>query len=416
MRVLVTSARTPHALCAIRRFGELGLDVTAGDSTRISCGKYSRYTKRRLFYPHAYDDPEGFLAAIVRELEERPYDLLFPTFEEIFVFARFRDILSRLTTLHVVDYGSLLRIHDKASLASMARDLGVRAPRTESPASLDELASLAGGLQYPVVIKLRTGNNSTALQFGEGPDDTVRKFRKTAAFYRIPPESSPIVQEKISGELFYTLFLADRGELVGHCTYKPLLMFPEGGGTAFYREAVDAPEIVAISRTIIEKLQWHGFIGFDFIDPGDGGPPHLIDANPRPSPAYPLALASGIDFTRMVVEMTRGGRPGPPPRSRPGVRTKLLFVEVIWFGFQFAPGRGYFQRIRKALDVFRKRDFIPDVHRRDDRRPSFWLFLYVLYFLFWMNLVRPRTGGYMFGCNFNQEGTERIDPEWKGKP
>ena len=410
MRVLVTSSRTPHALAAIRRFGELGAEVTAGDSTRLSCGKHSRHTTRRLLYPHAHDDPGGFLEAVVRELRERPYDLLFPTFEEIFVLARHRDLIESLTKLHVMDYADLLRVHDKASLATVAPELGVRSPRTESPASLEALEAAAGALPYPVVIKLRDGNNATALQYGEGPEDLIRKFRKIVDFFGLPAEHFPIVQEKIEGNLLFTLFLADHGEMVGHCVYRPLRMFPEGGGTAFYRETVDDPGIVETSRRILEKLQWHGFLGLDFIDPGDGGAPYLIDANPRPSPAYGLGQASGTDFTKKVLEMTGGKRPGPAPAAKAGVRTKLLFVEVIWLAFQLMPGRGYFSRVRTVLEAFRKkREFIPDVHRSDDRSPSFWLFLYVHYFLFWVNVIRPKTGGFMFGCNFNQEATEDID-------
>jgi len=408
MNALITAARAPHALAMIRSFGEKGWRVTAGDSTRLSMGLYSRHVAKKLLYPEVTEKPKEFLQTILHELENTPYDLLCPTFEEIFLLARVRDKLDQLVPHLVPPYEELLALHNKASLAELCARHGVPSPMTLQPASLDELDAKADELAYPVVIKLAETNNSLGLNYADDAEQLRKRYRKLVNFFRLEPAQYPLVQQKIEGEILFSLFFADRGETVGQLIYRPLRMFPEGGGTAFYREAIRHERIERLAHDFIAKLNWHGFIGFDFIIDKNDGTPYLIDANPRPTPAYNTGLAAGIDFTQMLINLSTKKKPVPNLTPREGVRSKMLFVEILWFCFQFLPGKSYFRRVRDALSVFKKRVFVPDVHRRDDRLPSLILTLYTNWFMFVINTIKPRRGGFMYGCNYDRALANKV--------
>lgn len=408
MRILVTSARSPHALTAIREFGSRGWDVTATDCTSLGSGLYSRYVNKRIKWPNMTEQPERWIETCLDELKGGGYDLIFPTFEETFLVSRFRDELARYTNVIVESYEKMMRVHHKIKLTDLATSLGLDVPETWQPASPEELDGLKGDLPYPLVMKLPDANNSLGLCFCDDADSLVKAWNKLIKFYGLSGDRMPMIQRKIQGEIIFSLFLADRGRTVGQLIYEPLLMFPEGGGTAFYRQSARNEQAEELSFKLMADLEWHGFLGFDYIKDPDTGRSLLIDANPRPNPAFMTGQSAGVDFAGMVIEMVKGGKPKPMLEPKPGVRSKTWFVHWLWFSFQLMPGRNWWGRIRKAFKYFWIKGFVPDIHRSDDPKPSWIMALYVPYFMFVVNTLKPKTGGFMFGCNYDRFAAEKI--------
>ena len=347
--------------------------------------------------------------ALLGEVSTTHYDLLYPTFEETFLVSRFKDILSQYTQVLVSDYDLFMKLHHKGSLTQMALALGIPVPPTWQPKNIDDLESLAKQVPCPAVIKLPDVNNSLGLTFVDSKEQLIRKYKSLVKFFRLSGDRMPLVQKKIEGDLLFSLFLADHGKTVGSLIYKPLRMFPEGGGTAFYRESIRNEIAEQNGMKLIDKLNWHGYIGFDYILDPQTQEPYLIDANPRTNPAFQTGEAAGVDFTQMTIDLCTKKAPTPNLTPKECVRSKTLFVEIIWFVFQFMPGKNWGKRIRTALSVFKKRTFKPDVHRSDDPWPSLVLYFYVNYFLFIINPIKPRTGGFCFGCNYNLDTASAID-------
>lgn len=355
------------------------------------------------------ENPQLFVDALLQEVSTTHYDLLFPTFEETFLVSRFRDLFSKYTNVLVSDYNLFMKLHHKGSLTRMAKDLGIPVPPTWQPENIVELERLAGEVPFPAIIKLPDVNNSLGLTVVESKKQLVQKYKSLVKFFRLSKDRMPLIQKAIEGDLLFSLFLANHGETVGTLIYKPLRMFPEGGGTAFYRESIRNNIAEKSGMKLIEKIRWHGFIGFDFILDPQTQEPCLIDANPRTSPAFQTGEVAGVDFTQMAIDLCRDKKPKSNLQPTEGVRSKTLFVEIIWFVFQFLPGKNWSKRIKTALSVFKKRYFNPDVHRSDDPWPSLVLYFYVNYFLFIINPIKPRTGGFCFGCNYNLDTASRID-------
>src|SRR5664279_215064 len=99
MRVLITSARFPHALAEIRWFGQQGHEVYTTDTFRTSRGAHSRYVTERLLTAPPFFETAQFVADIEEIVRSRHIDLLVPGCEEVFYLAHHTDRLGALTDL-----------------------------------------------------------------------------------------------------------------------------------------------------------------------------------------------------------------------------------------------------------------------------------------------------------------------------
>lgn len=407
MKILITSARTPHALNAIRQFGECGCTVVSADCTRLAPGLHSRFVAERRITPPMTEHPREWADWLRAEVRGGGYDLVFPCFEEIFVVAAIADELRAHTSLVVSDFETMMRVHDKTRLAGAVRPFGITVPETAQPQTDDELHALAARLAYPAIIKMPDANNSLGLAVVHGSDELIETYARTIRSLNVPSHRRPVVQPKIEGRLIYTLALADHGGLAAFLAYRPLMSFPDAGGTAFYRETTTEPAAERVAEDFVRGLGWHGFVGMDVIvDANEKA--WLIDANPRPTPAYQTGRAAGVDFTRIFLEIAEGRRTAPRPAAQSGVRTKTLFVELIWFFMLLLPGRGWLARVRRALTIFRPKPHIPDVHRSDDPWPSVAMVLFVPWFMFVITPIKKENAGFCYSCNFTGETHRKL--------
>jgi predicted ATP-grasp superfamily ATP-dependent carboligase len=412
MRALVTSCRSPHALALIRGLGTRGWEVTAADNTRLSPGLYSRHTTRRLVTPNMTESPRAWLDAVLSELGTRTYDLVLPTFEEIFLVARYRRALPARIRVPVENYDKLLQVHRKPELSRLAASLDIAVPESWQPQDAEELRDIAGELRFPVVVKLPAANNSLGLSTAADPAMLHNRWRRLIDGFGTTAGGMPLIQRHVSGRQVSTLAFAQRGEVLGQMAYESVLMFPDTGGTAFVRETVRDEQVETTAAKLIGALDWTGFVGFDFIVDEASGEPTLIDGNPRPTPALALARHAGVDFAAILDEVVRGATK-PLRAAAAGHRSRTLFVHVLWIAFMLVPGRGWWQRVKRVCASLRDRTAAPDVHDPTDRKPSWVLALYAPYFMLIVDAIKGRRGGYMFGCNYDgttQEAARAPEP------
>lgn len=351
MRVLVTGTSTFFTPRLIQGFNTRNVSVTAADDHWWSIGKSIPRT-RRVRTPSLTHDPAGYLAALIRELKTRSYDLLLPTFEESLLLSEFRDQVETHTQLLLPTFDVMWQVHHKPSLYKLCCDLRIPAPPTVTDPNPAELREQVAGMQYPVVIKLPGGNNCDGMQFCESLHDLTKQFTALYQHKTSQQADPPFIQQKISGESIYTLMLCHEGRKLGEVIYRPLRTFPERGGTSSHRESIDHPQIAKLTECLAEATGWSGFLGLDFIVDPVNRTPFLIDANPRANPAVQLGYLAGIDWTGLLIEMSRGRHP-TPQQARAGVRCKTPLLDVLWLMEGMRPrrdrGTGLLDRIRQVL-------------------------------------------------------------------
>lgn len=329
IRILVTGSSTFFATRLIHDLGRRGVEVTAADSLAVSPGKASRFVSRRLLVPSPGTNPGGFLEAIQTELASRRYDLLLPAFEESVLLSEYRTELQKHTKLFLPLFASMQQLHHKPSLSALCRKLGLPTPPTVVPRNLDDLALAAQALRYPIVLKLPMGNNSVGRAFCDDWDSLHANYSQLAATQQQNGDERPFLQQKIDGELVYTLCFANEGRKLGEVLYRTRRTFPEAGGTSAHRESIDHPQISRIANQLLAATDWTGFLGLDFIVERETGIPYLIDANPRPNPAIHLGFLAGVDWSRILLDLAAGINP-QPQMARAGVHVHTLMLDIGW--------------------------------------------------------------------------------------
>ena len=351
MRVLVTGSSMFFTARLIQGLSADGVDVTAADHHWWSVGKSIPRTKW-LCTPSLARNPAGYLSTLVRELKSRHYDLLLPTFEESLLLAEFRDEVESQTSLLLPPFETMWRLHDKPSLYELCCELDIPAPPTVPRLVPGNIEGQLSELQFPVVLKLPTSNNSIGREYCDSMPEFIERFQLLHDHESRRRAAPPFVQQKIHGEAIYTLMLCHEGRKLGEVIYRPLRCFPENGGTSSHRESIAHPRIAELTERLATSTRWTGFLGLDFIIDLADGTPCLIDANPRANPAVHLGYLGGVDWTELLLSAMRGEHP-IPVTARPGVRNCTPLLDAMWILDGLRPSQNWAKnlssRIRKVL-------------------------------------------------------------------
>ena len=390
-RVLLTDGHWAKTLAAARSLGQKGLRVTVGESTAIATTFFSRYCRRRLVYPSPWIHPEAFMEALIAELKRHNYALLLPMEEQTtLLLARHRERLEVHTRLPLNDYGSIDRARRKDEVLKLARELGIPAPATLFPASLEEVRQRLAEISLPAVIKPRLGSGSTGIVYVRTRDDLWPYYLK--AHQRSP---LPLIQEYIpeGGSAVGVSFLFDREHRpVAHFIHRRLRQYPLTGGPSTLRESIADPLVRELGEKLLRALNWFGVAMVEFrYDPRDGLP-KLMEINPRFWGSLPLAVYAGVDFPYLIFCLATG-KPFPEVKAYAlGKRCRwILPGDLLHFfknprRFHLDPGFFRFFDKNTAYDFFSWSDPLPVVGR-------VLTLLTLLYDPDMRRLLKDRTGG-----------------------
>jgi predicted ATP-grasp superfamily ATP-dependent carboligase len=275
MRVLVTSARLPHALGVIRLLGEAGHEVYASDTFRSSPGLHSHHVKEAILTASPTFEPRTFVGQIADTVKAHSIDLVVPAFEEVFYLSRHLGDLPHPERYFCSPLGTLARLHNKKSFVDLAQELDLPIGRTLTVTSDEELRSATQQFdQY--FGRAAFSRGGVSLLTNTGPLAGTVKIEECHP----TPQQPWLIQEFVHGEDLCSFSVAHHGKMAAHCTYRHPLTIEHAGGIVF--ESVDEPEVLEYSKRIVEHIGYHGNISFDWMRT-ENGKLHLVECNPRPT-------------------------------------------------------------------------------------------------------------------------------------
>jgi len=292
MKVLVTSARLPHALGLIRGFGEAGHEVHAADTFRTAPGLHSKYVTGRIITESPAFRTRTFVGQIADYVKEAGIDLVVPAFEEVFYLSRHLSSLGASDRYFWAPLEVLARLHDKQRFVELAQELGLPMAETVTVKSDAELRDATRRFDEWFA-RAAFSRGGVALLTNTGPLAGAVKLEDCHP----TPEQPWLVQEFLHGEDVCSYSIAQHGRLSGHCTYQHPLTIEHAGGIVF--ESVEEPRTLEISKRIIEHLGYHGNISFDWMKTDDGGL-YLVECNPRPTAG--IFTMDAASFAKAVFE------------------------------------------------------------------------------------------------------------------
>jgi predicted ATP-grasp superfamily ATP-dependent carboligase len=321
LRVLVSEGNSTSAREAITILGLAGHHIEVCDPGGFSLVRFSRFVRRFHRCPGLREDPAGFLAFVEKLLTAGRFDVLLPTHEQGFVFARMQQRLKDRVGLALPSFDSYRTAHSKAGFSRLLDRLGLPQPATRIVKSEVELRD---AMKFPSVVKTSVGTASRGIWFVRdeaGLEGAVQELTASDAF-----SDEVLVQDWVAGTTEKAQAVFCHGKLIGFHAYRQIV--PGVGGGEAIKQSVSRPVVRAHVADIGEKLGWHGALSVDYILPDDGATPFLVDCNPRlvePMSAY----LAGTDLVGLLLRVSLGETPDALPESREGVRTHLAMQALL---------------------------------------------------------------------------------------
>ncbi|MBN1859369.1 ATP-grasp domain-containing protein [Candidatus Bipolaricaulota bacterium] len=379
MRVLVTGLFEVATVFAIRRFAELGCEVTAADGHRLAFSMYSKDVSNRVRLPNMRKSPSAYAEALIRELERGRYDYYYPGYEEIILLAHYQDRIKQLTRTTIPDLKTIMRLHDKAQLAELANKIGVATPETYAPSTPDEAREIIANIDGPVIIKQRQSSGASGMRRLESRKEIEDWYFHLVSINHTSNANLPIIQRIIDGETICTLELANQGDVVGEVLIRTLRSHPREEGSSVFRESIRQPACEDAAAKVLRELRFSGLCGFDFIIESGTGTPYLVDGNPRQTPSLNLAYHAGCDMIGAWLDIAAGRTPETLPLCREGVRTKTQFGDFVWLLESYLGSLKDWRGERKLRkEWWASKDFTYDITSLRDPMPLVVLWVYIL--------------------------------------
>jgi D-aspartate ligase len=258
--------------------------------------------------------------------------VLFPTRDEtVAAFSHHRSRLAEFFRVTTPEWNTVRWAGDKKNTYILAEQLGIPAPQTWNPRSLDELKQLYTRL--PLAIKPAVKENffyATGAKAWRAntPEELKDLFNKASR--QIKPEEI-MVQEIIPGDgrrqFSYCAFFR-HGRAHSSLVARRARQHPrEFGRAATYVESVSLPEIEELSERFLKAINYYGLVEVEFKqDPRDGRY-KLLDVNARAWGFHSLGLPAGVDFPYLLFG-DQMGELAEPTRGKAGIGWLRLVTDL----------------------------------------------------------------------------------------
>ncbi|MDO9295420.1 ATP-grasp domain-containing protein [Bradyrhizobium sp.] len=321
LRVLVPEGNSTSAREAITILGLSGHHIEVCDPAPFCLVRFSRFVRKFHRCPGLRDDPSGFLGFVERLLATGQYDVLLPTHEQGFLFARVQERLRDRVGLALPDFAGYRAAHSKAGFSRLLDRLSLPQPATRI---VNSPSGLCDAIEFPSVVKTSIGTASRGIWFVRNSDDLDRALQDLNAVGAFADDV--LVQEFVAGTIEKAQAVFCRGELLGFHAYRQIAG-GAGGGEAI-KQSVVRPQLRSHVVQIGRALGWHGALSVDCIMRDDGAAPLLIDCNPRlvePMSAY----LAGLDLVGLLLRISVGEVPPMAGEGRADVRTHLAMQVLL---------------------------------------------------------------------------------------
>lgn len=308
------------AMGTIRCLGVAKVPVVNVHYADSDFSQVSRHVLERIRAPHPERDERGFIDLLIDCAQRFGRCLVIPANDATLgVVSRRKDELAAHHTVAAADWPVIEKVIDKRHTYELAHAIGVPAPRTESPASREDVERIGATFMFPCLVKPRVSHRY-AERFGA---KVARVRDRTELAREVDRAMSAgidvLVQEYIPGDdshsFNYDSYRAN-GAYIEYTAQKVRLAPPQFG---LPRVVVsrDVPELVGPARRILEALDYTGYSCTEFkLDPRDGVH-KLMEVNGRVNRSILHPLASGLNFPWIIYRDLMLGEPTlvAPPRD-----------------------------------------------------------------------------------------------------
>jgi D-aspartate ligase len=287
-------------LGVIRGLGVKGVPVIAVQYDDRDMGYASKYVKGRIRAPHPEVHEDQFVDSLVEVADRFGGGVLIPSDDATLVaVSRHKGILERYYSVACTEWAITEKLIDKKHTYALADEIGVPAPRTMVPYSIEDVEDYSGKAQYPCLVKPSQSHRYWGL-FKEkmvkvdNIDQMIAAYRQArdAGLEVMLQELIPGVDSSVVNHNSYSW----GGEALVEFTAQQLRKAPPETGSPRVVVSRHIPEVIEPGRKILRALGYYGFSCTEFKkDPRDGIY-KLMEVNGRHNRSSALAVRCGVNF------------------------------------------------------------------------------------------------------------------------
>lgn len=325
-------------LSLVRALGRRGIPVAVATTEQASSLTRSRYCRTIIRTPSFVVDPEGAVEALVdwaAEQQQAPV-VFYQGDHDLIALSRGRQRLGSNVRCVLPRSELVEDLADKLRFAALADRLHLPVPRTRTLLRGSALVDAARSWDsFPCVLKpaMRDagwfGSRLHELD-GAGMNQKAIRIGSAAELERLLPflggyGADFVLQAAVEGGeeniVSYHAYVRASGAVVAEFTGRKVRTAPRRYGLSTYVEITDDPEVKAIGRLLVERLDFSGVLKMDFKRDVRDRRLYLLEINPRFNLWHHPGTVAGVCLPELVYRDCVGGEEAaPPPVLRPGVR------------------------------------------------------------------------------------------------
>ncbi len=314
-------------LGVIRALSRMGVPVIGVYYDRKDMGYASRYLREKLEAPHPEREEERFLDLLMCLGRRYPGSVLFPVSDETLkMVSRYKPVLEQDFIVACPDWTITRKLIEKRFTYALADQIGVPAPKTLLPDSLEAVEEYSQEASYPCLVKpveshVYFARFHTKMVKAYTPDDLIAAYRQAAG-----AGLSVVLQELIPGGdtlgVNYNSYFWE-GQPLAEFTAQKVRSAPPELGSPCVARSERIPEVMEAGRAILKAMNFYGYSCTEFkLDPRDGVY-KLMEVNGRHNLSTQLAVSCGLNFPWLHYRhLTEGILP-----ESAGFRTGLNWID-----------------------------------------------------------------------------------------
>jgi hypothetical protein len=217
-------------------------------------------------------------------------------------------------------------VFERANVLDLAREEGIRVPKTAAITGRQDLEKWAASTGFPAVLKANGTSGGDGVRTVQTLEDAERVFQALVAPPLLARAVKRALLDKDMAMLWPALrrrqhvvsvqaFVAGReatsavacweGKVLASLHFEVLNKQDSGGPSTVLR-LIENSEMSATAEKLARRLKLSGLHGFDFMLEEQTGEPYLIEINPRATQVGHLALGAGHDLPAALYSALSG--------------------------------------------------------------------------------------------------------------
>jgi D-aspartate ligase len=328
-RVLLLEGYARQALPLLKAFKDLGCRTAALCSSKLDVAYVSRFADVKFIGVCNPSDAEGTTKQIRALLRTGSFDLVVPTVDfSAGILSKNKKEFEEYCKVAVCDWETYEIAGDKLKTMRVCMQNQIPCPYTLADVeSIDDI--LSSPVQYPIVVKPRTGYGAIGFKKIESPGSLTRLFGANGAAVRDYVFQEYIPQTDLQYEC--AMFVDSNNEVKTALVFSKNRWFPVSGGSSTLNITVERPDIVESCTQLLKTINWRGAADIDLIQDPRDGVAKIMEINPRVSGSVKICFISGVDLARQMLELAYGQPVTKYDKYRSGQRLRCSQTDFLWF-------------------------------------------------------------------------------------